>query len=249
MTRTIRMLGKMLAIGACVLSASSVFAAPVYLPAPSSNVSVPQSDSFYTDVGPAGSYTVLDKYSTTVSNGPLTVTLYVDAIRTSGGTIDLVYQVANSSLSTATVDSMNLSDFSGVPGVYVAGLGDTSAPAGTNFATPGPGTPNPPNTANRSAVPGASINFTYSASPLGDIAPGSTSGLTLIITGSTDYDAKGAATVSSSTPSPGGGSVGFNAVPEAFGTASVPEPGSLVLGSLALISGAGVYGFRRLRRK
>jgi hypothetical protein len=242
------MLGKMLAIGACVLSTSSAFATPVALPAGSSGVNVPQNDSFATDVGAPGTYTVLDKYSTTVSNGPLTVTFYVDAIRTSGGTIDLVYQVANSASSSATVDSMNLSDFSSVPSVYVAGLGDMTAPAGTNFVTP-TAPANPPNTANRSAVPGASINFTYAASSFGDIAPGKISGLTLIITGATNYDTKGAATVSSSTPSPGGGSVGFNGVPEAFGTAAVPEPGSLVLGSLALISGAGVYGFRRLRRK
>jgi hypothetical protein len=242
---TNRSLGMMLAVGACLLATSSAFAGLTSLPAGSSGVAVSQTDTFATDVG-AG-YTVLDAYSATFGTGgtpAFSVTLYVDAIRTSGGTIDLLYQVTNNS-TASTVDSMSLSDFSSVTGVAVAGLSDATAPAGTNFVPP-TGTPNPPNIASRSGTPGATISFTFSSSPLGDIGPGQTSGLTLIVTGSTSYNLSGAATVSSSQG--GGGSGGFNYVPEVI-AASVPEPGSLVLSCLALISGAGVYGVRRLRRK
>jgi hypothetical protein len=242
MKRTIRMLGMMLAIGACIFVTTPAFAGPVSLPAGSSGVSVPQTDTFAGDVG--ANYSVLYTYSSTVSNGSADVTLYADVIQTSGGTLDIAYQVTNNS-GSATIDSMSFSDFSNVGGVAVAGLSDATAPAMTNFVTP-TSPANPPNTASRTGTPGATINFTYSSSPLGDIMPGQTSGIVLIVTNSTTYDLKGAGLVSSL--STGAGAVAFNGVPEVV-AAAVPEPGSLLLGSLALISGAGVYGFRRVRRK
>ena len=229
MTRTIRMLGMMLAVGACAFATTPAFAGPVPLPAGSSGVAVPQTDTFAGDVG--SGYTVLDAYSNTLSNGTADVTLYVNVIKTSGGTLDLAYQVTNNS-STATIDSMSLSDYSNVGGVAVAGLSDMSAPAGTNFVSP-TSPANPPNTASRTATPGATISFTFSSSTLGDILPGQSSGLVLVVTNSTSYDTKGAALVASLSTD--AGAVGFNGVPEVV-AASVPEPSSLVLGSLALIA-------------
>jgi len=242
MTHTFRMLGMMLAVGACIFATSPAFAGPVPLP-PGSTVAVPQGDTFAGDVGTG--YTVVAKYVDTLSNGSADVKLWVDAIMTKGGTMDFAYQVQNLS-STATIDSMSVSDYSNISGVGVAGLSDTTAPAGTNFVPP-TAPPNPPDTASRTTTPGATISFTFASTSLGDILPGQTSGLVLVVTSATSYDLKGAATVSSLTTS--AGSVGFNAVPEALVALSVPEPGSMVLGSLALISGVGVYGFRRLRRK
>jgi len=245
MTRTFRMLGMMLAVGAGILATSPAFATPVALPPGSSAVAVPQTDTFLGDVG-AG-YTVLAQYSTNVSNGPglTAATLYADVIQTTGGTIDIAYQVQNTS-STATVDTLSVSDYSSIPGVAVAGLSDTTAPTGTNFLSPTP-SPNPPDTAGRTSTPGATINFTFSSSTLGDIQHGQTSGIVLVVTGAKFFDLEGAAIVASTSTVVG--SVGYNFVPEVRLTAAVPEPGSLVLGSLALISGAGVFGFRRLRRK
>jgi len=244
MKRMFRMLGIMLAIGACVLATSPAFAGPVSLPPGSSAVAVPQTDTFAGDVG--SGYTVLATYAVNVSNGPALTdaTLYADVIKTAGGTIDIAYQVTNNS-TTATIDGLSVSDYSSIPGVAVAGLSDTTAPAGTNFVAPTP-TPNPPDTAGRSSTPGATINFTFASTTLGDILPGQSSGIVLVVTTANGYDLNGAAIVSSTSTVVG--SVGFNNVPEVRSLA-VPEPGSLVLGSLALISGAGVYGFGRLRRK
>jgi hypothetical protein len=238
------MLGMMLAVGAGILTTSPVFAGLTPLPAGSASIPISQTDTFLGDVG-AG-YTVLYGYSSNVSNGPglTSATLYADVIKTAGGTVDIAYQVTNTS-STATIDSMTLSDYSGISGVAVAGLADATAPAGTNFATP-TAPANPPNTASRTSTPGAQVSFTFSGVTLGDILPGQTSGIVLVATGVNYYDTNGAAIVASTSTVIG--SVGYNGVPEVRLTA-IPEPGSMVLGSLALICGAGVYGFRRIRRK
>jgi hypothetical protein len=239
----------MLAVGAGILASSPAFAGLTPLPAGSSGVTISQTDTFLGDVG-AG-YHVLYAYQVNVSNGPglTSATLYADVIQTAGGTIDMAYQVTNTS-STATIDSMTLSDYSGIgvtSGVSVAGLDDPTAPLGTNFAMP-TSPANPPNTAGRTSAPGAQISFTFSSVTLGDILPGMTSGIVLVTTPVNFYDTNGAAIVASTSTVIG--SVGYNNVPEVRLTpVAVPEPGSMVLGSLALICGAGVYGFRRIRRK
>lgn len=237
---TIRMLGITWAIGICVFAPRATFADPVTL-LPGTTVSVPQNDTFAADVG--SGYTVVDQFSASMSNGGLSATLYADAIRTAGGTIDLLYQVTNNSAS-ATVDGLNVTDFSNVPGVAVAGLSDTSI-AGTNFVTP-TSPPNAPNSATRTPTPGATIDFTFASSSLGDILPGQTSAITLIVTGDTSWDSRGTGTVTSLSTN--NGSVAFNGLPEPTVGGAVPEPGSLALGSLGLLSIASLCCYRRLRR-
>jgi len=244
MTRTFRILGIMLAVGAGVLSTSSAFAGPTPLPANSNNVAITQTDTFAGDVG--GGYTVLKTYTNTLTNNNgTTVTMYADAVRTSGGTIDFLYQITNSSSSPGAIDSLSVTDYSNVPNVAVAGLTDTAGPAGTNFVPP-TGTPNAPDSANRSNGPGSTITFLFSTSPGADLQKGQTSAIIFVQTTARNFDNSGSGTAASLNPS--AGSVAFNGLPE-ISTSAVPEPGSLVLGSLALICGAGVYGFRRLRRK
>jgi hypothetical protein len=236
------MFGMMLTVGACILATSPAFAGPVPLPVGTSNVAVPATDTFAADVG--GGYTVLATYKDTLANnGGVTVTLYADAIKTSGGTVDILYQIKNN--DSAPIDSFTVTNFSNIPGVAVAGLTDTTMPAGTNFITPS-SPANAPNTASRASMPGATIVFTFSGMSSQDILGGETSAIILVQTTSTSFDSNGTTTAASLGS--GAGSVAFNDVPEVT-LASVPEPGSLVMGCLALISGAGVYGYRRRRRK
>jgi hypothetical protein len=240
MKSAIRTIGMTLAVGGLVLVNGTTFGNPVSLPPNSANVLVPAGDTFAGDVG-AG-YTVLATYSATVSNGGgVDVTLYADAIKTSGGTVDILYQITNN--GSAPIDSFNATNYSNIPGVAVAGLTDTAGPVGTNFVTPS-SPANAPNTANRASAPAATIVFTFSGVTSQDILSGETSAIILVQTSSTSYDSN--ATAVASSLGSGAGSVAFNGVPQVK-PASVPEPASLVMGSLALISAAGVYGFRRRR--
>ncbi len=236
MKRTIYM---MLALGVGVLTTNLAFASPVPLPPGSTGVPVSQNDSFATDVGTG--YMVLAAVSKSFSGGGFSYTLYADAIRTSGGNIDLLYQVQNTGDSD-TVDSMALGNFTNIPGVAVAGLKDTSI-SGTNFITP-TSPANPPNFAGRSTTPGAIITFTFGTSAAGDILPGQTSGIVLVETTARAYDLDGSGIVTSLSSTGASGSV--NGLPEA---STIPEPSSLILGSLASIWIAGVFGFRRYLKK
>ncbi len=121
--------------------------------------------------------------------------------------------------------------------VYGVALTDTALPSGTNFQTPtatGVGV-----TAGRPAA-GTPITFSF-ATP---IAPGANSEVILVQTTATNYDTGGGVTAGAMTA--GNGSTVFANVPE-VAAGAVPEPGSIVLGGLAMLIGASVYRFRRMR--
>jgi hypothetical protein len=236
MKRTFRMLGMMLAAVACVFPASPASAALV--PLLSGGTAAPTGGTVSSDLG--ASYTVVEATSYTVSNSPglVAATIYEDVVRV-GSTYDFLFQVVNT--GTSPIDGLNVLNYDGYT-TSVDYLTNGSALTGGNFATDGTlGTIIDNRSSDSSTV---TFNFDVPG-PLGtELAPGATSYVLIVATSATNTDPYGSATASAGVA--GNGSAGVGGV---FEPASVPEPGSLVLGSLALISGAGVFGFRRLRRK
>jgi hypothetical protein len=226
-----RMVGMMLAVGACLSVARPSFASLVSL-----GDGGTVSPSGGTVSGDLGSYSPVYTTSYMVTNGPVTATIYAEVVKV-GGHDDFLFQVVNT--GSVPIDGQSVQNY----GSYTTSVDylTDGASLGGSFTSGGLGTYN----VNRTSD-GSIVNFNFDVpGPAGtSLAPGATSAVLLIATNAPSYDKLGTATASATLSGNGSATIGFVIEP-----AAIPEPGSLVLGSLALISGAGVYSFRRLRRK
>ncbi len=231
-----------MSLGAWALLAGSAMASSTGTMISSGSTNVSLTSGTFADYVGSG-YTVVDKYAIPESNSlGLNTTLYVDAIRTAGGTYDFAYQISDAvtgqtAPSKDSISTLSVGNYTGVNPVYGVALTDTTLPSGTNFQTPT--STGVSVTAGRPAA-GTPITFTF-ATP---IAPGATSEVILVQTTATNYDTGGGVTAGAVTA--GNGSTVFANVPE-VSAGAVPEPGSIVLGGLAMVIGAGAYHFRRMR--
>jgi hypothetical protein len=236
MRRMVRMLGIMLAIGACVLATSPAFAGPV--PLASGGTVSPTGGTVSSDIGSSYSVAVTTSYTVSNSDG-VGATVYEDVVKV-GTNYDFLYQVVNT--GTSPIDGLNVLNYDGYT-TAVDYLTDGSTLSGGGFANGTLGTFSDNRSSDSSTV---TFNFDVPGPSGTELASGSTSYVLLVVTNATSYDKFGSLTASAGVAGNGAATTGSVYEPA---TASVPEPSSLVLGSLALISGAGLYGFGRLRRK
>jgi hypothetical protein len=229
MKRTFRMLGMMLAIGACLSTTRPSFAALV--PLADGSTAVPTGGTVSGDLP---SYSVALTTSYLLTNGPVAATIYAEVIKV-GSTYDFLFQVANT--GTSPIDGLTVQNY-GSYATSVDYLTDGSN-LGGSFTDGGLGTFNVNRTSDGSSV---SFNFDVPGPSGTSLAPGATSDVLLVATTAPHYDELGTTTASATVSGSGSATIGFVIEPSAT---AIPEPGSLVLGSLALIFGAGVYGFRR----
>jgi hypothetical protein len=231
MMRLIARFGLVLAIGACILSAGPAFAQTPVITGGGSVTPAPGTASSILGSG----YTVLATQTFTgVGNGSITEDLSTAVVRTSGGTLDYLYQVTNHSGGGVTIDGLNVSDYS-MFSTAVGVITDGSTITGASFSNGTVGS----NTASR-PTPGSTVIFGLNPG----LNNGDTTEVLVVATDSTVYNEFGSTTATTLTVN--GGSYAQNNTIEPQSPA-VPEPGSLVLSGLGLISAVGIFGFRRRR--
>jgi len=235
MTRMLRILGMMLAVGACVLPATPAFAGLITL-GPGGTATT-AGGTVATDLD-LPSYTVVYSTSYSVNNGPVMATIQADVVKV-GTTYDFLFQVTNT--GSTPIDGLSVQNYTNFT-TSVDYLTDGSAVTNGNFVDGTVGSNNANRTSDGSAV---GFNFDVPGPPITALPVGATSRVLVVATNAPGADLLGTAVASATTSGNGSASASFVIEP---GLSAIPEPGSLVLGSLALIAGVGAYGFRRLRR-
>jgi hypothetical protein len=232
----LRILGMMLAVGACVLPATPAFAGLTSL---TPGATVPTTGGTVATDLDLPSYSVVYSTSYSVTNGPVSATIQADIVKV-GTAYDFLFQVTNTSTATS-IDGLTVQNYTNFT-TSVDYLTNGSAVTNGNFVDGTVGSSNANRTSDGSAV---GFNFDVAGPPITALPVGATSRVLVVATNAPGADFLGTAVASATTSGNGSAAASFVIEP---GLNAIPEPGSLVLGSLALISGAGVYGFRRLRR-
>jgi hypothetical protein len=223
-----------LSFGACLLAASSA----------SAQTDLPDGGAVTPSTGTASSilgtgYTVLSTQNFTgVGNGSITEDLATAVVKTAGGTYDFLYQVTNHSGGGVTIDGLNVADYSQfTTGVADLTDGSTVSSVFSNGTVPA-------TTASKPS-PFSTVIFGFGTNGSGDLNNGDVSQVLVVATNATNYNELGTATATTLTIN--GGAYSQNLVIEPIVPSVTPEPGSLVLAGLGLVSVAGAYGFRRRR--
>jgi len=190
---------------------------------------------------PAGSTLVANSAGTIGSVGASAVvsTLWQAVYQEPGGTLDFLFQIRND--GTVNIDSFITADYGHGGGEFDTSVARLTGTAPTGFPGPGNGTVVP--TSSSRTVSGSSVTFEGFV-----LAPGQTSQIFVVSTNALGFNKLGNAQVSGQVingNNPGADT--FLNTNEPSTTPLVPEPASLVSGSIALLAGLGCFGWRRLK--
>jgi len=193
---------------------------------------------------PAGSTLVETSFIDSVGNSTVISRLFQAVYRESGGTLDFLFQVQNAA-NSVPITTVNTSDYgSGLAPLFqfatnVASL--NTAPAGFTGAV-------------NSGILSTSASRTASGTTVSFdgfiLAPGQSSQILVVSTNATDFNRLGSSTASGQIQNgvnPGSDVFLNTYEPNAPTTPIVPEPASLISGSLAMLAGLGCFGWRRLK--
>jgi len=179
-----------------------------------------------------------------VGNNTVFSTLFQAVYReTATGTLDFLFQIRNDSpIGGTNLVALSTSDYGAGAGVFDTNAAQLSGagPAGFPVAVPA-GTVSAGNASRGPS--GTTVTFDGFV-----LAPGQTSQIFIVSTNATNFNQLGVSTASSQIiggNNPGADS--FLNTNEPTLNPVVPEPASLISGSLAVLAGLGCFGWRRLK--